>query len=151
YSAYDFWRLRGQPTRPSLAVAAAWCFAGIPAGLILQQVLPGKSMPVFGYGFLVMLGFLVAVITAQGRLGRIGVDPEIAWDAGMWLLVGGVVGGRLFYLLQYYKDVFKNAKNLNDVLFATVNLTAGGLVLIGALLGGGLGFLAFCRLRKLSM
>jgi phosphatidylglycerol:prolipoprotein diacylglycerol transferase len=120
-------------------------------GLILQQIFPGKSMPVFGYGFLVMIGFLVGVITAQRRLARIGIDPEIAWDAGMWLLIGGVFGGRLFYLLQYRQQVFANVKTIQDALFAMVNLTAGGLVLIGALLGGGLGFIAFCRSRKLSM
>jgi len=62
-----------------------------------------------------------------------------------------VIGGRLFYLLQYHKEVYKDAKTITDALFATVNLTAGGLVLIGALAGGGLGFLAFCRARKVSM
>jgi len=150
YTAYDAWRLRGAPEKPSIGKSLAWIFAGIPIGLILSQVFPGKSMPVFGYGFLVMLGFLTAVITAQGRLKRIGVDPELAWDAGMWLLVGGVFGGRLFYLLQYHKQVYGEVKSFPEAVFATINLTAGGLVLIGALLGGGLGFLAFCRARKLS-
>ncbi|HVJ87334.1 MAG TPA: prolipoprotein diacylglyceryl transferase [Caulifigura sp.] len=151
YAAYDFWRLRGAPARPSLGTTAIWILAGIPGGLILQQLLPGKSLPVFGYGFLVMLGFLTAVITAQGRLARIGIDPELAWDAGMWLLIGGVFGGRLFYLVQYRKQVYQGINNLQDAVIATVNLTAGGLVLIGALVGGGLGFLAFCRARKLSI
>jgi phosphatidylglycerol:prolipoprotein diacylglycerol transferase len=151
YTAYDAWRLRGTPENPSLAKSAAWILAGIPIGLLLQQFLPGKSMPVFGYGFLVMLGFLIAVITAQGRLKRLGIDPELAWDAGMWLLVGGVFGGRLFYLLQYHKQVYAKARTFADFAFATVNLTAGGLVLIGALAGGGIGFVLFCRSRKLSM
>ena len=151
YGLFDWWKLRGSPSRPSLPKTVAWCLAGIPVGLILQQVLPGKSMPVFGYGFLVMVGFLVGVITAQRRLARISIDPEIAWDAGMWLLIGGVVGGRLFYLMQYRQQVFANAKTIQDTLVATVNLTAGGLVLIGALLGGGLGFIAFCKSRRLSM
>jgi phosphatidylglycerol:prolipoprotein diacylglycerol transferase len=150
YAAYDSWRLGNSPDKPSLKASLAWFFAGVAKGLVLHHVFPGKSMPVFGYGFLVMLGFLTGVITAQTRLKRIGIDPELAWDAGMWLLVGGVIGGRLFYLLQYHRQVYAKANNLQDFLFATVNLTAGGLVLIGALAGGGLGFLAFCRARKLS-
>jgi len=151
YAAFDWWKLRGASEKPSLLKSAGWCLAGIPLGLLLQQFLPGKSLPVYGYGFLVMLGFLVGVISAQSRLKRIGIDPEITWDAGMWLLVGGVVGGRLFYLMQYHRQVYRDVRTFSEAVFATVNLTAGGLVLIGALVGGGIGFIAFCRARKLSM
>ncbi len=151
YTIYDRWRLRGSPVRPTLGKSVAWCLAGIPLGLVLHSIFPGRSLPVFGYGFLVMLGFLAGVITAQRRLAKLGIDPEIAWDAGMWLLVGGVIGGRLFYLVQYREQVFRDVKTVMEAVVATVNLTAGGLVLIGALFGGGLGFIAFCRARKLSM
>jgi hypothetical protein len=48
YAAYDWWRLGASPDRPSLKATAVWVHAGIPIGLILQQVFPGKSMPVFG-------------------------------------------------------------------------------------------------------
>ncbi|QDT53659.1 Prolipoprotein diacylglyceryl transferase [Caulifigura coniformis] len=150
YSAFDFWRLRGAAERPSLVKAVVWCLAGIPLGLLLKEVLHGKSLPVFGYGFLVMLGFLTAVITAQPRFQKVGLDPEMTWDAGMWLLIGGVVGGRLFYLVQYRDQVYQGVSSISDAVFATINLTAGGLVLIGALVGGGAGFVAFCRARKLS-
>ncbi len=125
--------------------------AGLVLSGLLKRGLAGKSIPVFGYGFFVMIGFLVGVITAERRLKKLNIDPNAAWDAGMWLLIGGVTGGRLFYLAQYHRQVYQNVKSLPEALFATINLTAGGLVLIGALCGGGLAFILFCRSRKLSM
>jgi phosphatidylglycerol---prolipoprotein diacylglyceryl transferase len=151
YAGFDWWTARAGSQRPPLWRSLTWILAGIPLGLILSQVIRAGSIPVYGYGFLVMLGFLSAVITAQFRLRHLGIPADTAWDAGMWLLVGGVVGGRLFYLLQYHEQVYRGASSLAEIIKATVNLSAGGLVLIGALVGGGVGFLAFCRARQLDM
>jgi phosphatidylglycerol---prolipoprotein diacylglyceryl transferase len=151
---YDLWVERKSLTRGRVWKALAIWLAGLPLGLVAPSVIAPffnrGSFPLFGYGFMVMLGFLTAVLAAKPRAKKIGQDPDIVWDAGVWLLVGGVIGGRLFFILQYHREVYFNATTLGDFLFATVNLSAGGLVLIGALLGGGLGFWAYARRRKIE-
>lgn len=151
YTAYELWRQRAHLTRETLFWQFIPWLGGIPAGVVIGKVLPHASFPIFGYGFLVMTGFLVAVLAARGRAEKIGLDPDRVWDAGIWLLISGVAGGRLFYLLQYHEQVFRDAKTLPQIVFAAVNLPDGGLVLIGALVGGAIGLFGFCRKNRLSM
>lgn len=150
YLAYDLWMDRRNLTRKRLGTALATWLGGIPLGIFASKFLALTSFPLFGYGTMVMIGFLMAVVAAKSRAKKVGLDPEMVWDAGVWLLIGGVIGGRLFFILQYHREVYQNAKTFGDMVFATVNLSAGGLVLIGALLGGGLGFWAFARRRKID-
>jgi phosphatidylglycerol---prolipoprotein diacylglyceryl transferase len=163
YLAYDLWIDRQNLTRNRVWTAVAIWLAGIPLGMLGSALIvpfinrirgnpapPFDSFPLFGYGTMVMLGFLMAVLAAKSRAKRAGLDPELVWDAGVWLLLGGVLGGRLFFILQYHREVYRGTKTLGDVVFATINLSAGGLVLIGALLGGGLGFWAYARRRKIE-
>ena len=60
-----------------------------------------------------------------------------------WVLVCGIAGARLWYLSQYHEEVFANKQGL-ELLFAAVNLSKGGIVLYGSLLGGTAAFFWFC-------
>src|SRR5580765_1256443 len=42
-----------------------------------------KAIPVYGYGTMLFVGFLVSAMLAARRLRQEGVDGEIAWDAAM--------------------------------------------------------------------
>lgn len=112
-------------------------------------ILP-ESLPVFGYGAMVLLGFTTAMWFSYYRAKATGHDPEVVFDAAMWILGIGIVGGRLAYLVQYGEHVFARADSLPEFLFAAVNLSEGGLVQIGGLVGGTLGFLLFCYLKNVN-
>ncbi|MDD5458499.1 MAG: prolipoprotein diacylglyceryl transferase [Phycisphaerae bacterium] len=58
------------------------------------------------YGLMLVIGFLVA-LTIIRRLGKnIKVDPNIVTNAGIYALIAGVIGARLFYVIHYF-DSFK--------------------------------------------
>src|SRR5262245_3520963 len=65
-----------------------------------------KELPIYGYGTMLFLGFVASAWLAAWRIRREGADGEIAWDATMWLFVSGIVGGRLFYVVQYWPKFF---------------------------------------------
>ena len=121
----------------------------VPGGPLVPAA-PVTSLPIFGYGFMVLLGFLTATWFGQRRARQEGLDPNIVFDATFWTLIGGVLGGRLFYILQHGDVVFRNAQGLGGHLIAAVNLSNGGLVLIGAMFGGAAAFFAACRMRKVA-
>lgn len=120
--------------------------APTPGPTVLKST-PITSLPIFGYGFFVLLGFLTAWWVGERRALRAGYDLSKVFDLMFWTLLCGVVGGRTFYLLQYSEQVFAHAEGAAGVLFAAVNLSNGGLVLIGAMLGGAVGFFTYCRLH----
>ncbi len=126
------------------------------AGLFLVSVagpmgfLP-KSIPLFGYGAMVLIGFVTGLAYATRRAKQVGYNPEHVMDVAFWLLIFGIVGGRTAYLVQYGGHIFQRAKNLPEALYGIINLAEGGLVLIGALAGGTLGFAIFCWLKRLNV
>ncbi|MFG0331974.1 MAG: prolipoprotein diacylglyceryl transferase [Maioricimonas sp. JB049] len=122
---------------------------GLVVTSLAGQFVNASSFPIFGYGFMLLIGFLCAVWFAYRRAEANGMDRETILDAGFWILVCGVVGGRLFYLLQYGQHILAG-KSGGDLLRAVIDLRQGGLVLVGGMVGGSIGYFTFCYLRKQS-
>lgn len=85
-------------------------------------------LSITGYGLMMMVAFLMAGWSMQLELRRRGLDEEYAADIVMAAVIGGLVGGRLWYV-----GVTGNW----DALFAR-----GGLVWYGGFVGGMLAVLA---------
>ncbi len=130
---------------PSVLV---WCVCG---GMILTlpQFAAVNSIPVFGYGFMLFAGFLAAGWVGTRRAQREGLSTDLIWDVGMWIFFSGILGARLFYVIQYSDRVFGGKQGL-ELLWAAVNLPDGGLVLYGGVLLASLAYFVFCRLRRIS-
>ncbi len=116
----------------------------------LGPTLPFVSFPIFGYGVLVLTGFLFAIAFASYRCKQVGYDSEIIMDLAFWILVTGIVGGRIAFLIQYHQELVAHNKTLPQLLFAVINLSQGGLVLIGAMFGAAIGCFTFCYLRNIN-
>jgi phosphatidylglycerol:prolipoprotein diacylglycerol transferase len=105
------------------------------------------------YGMIIMIGTLAAAWIATREARRRGANPEIVWDAFFWVLIGGIIGARLWHvLLPSESDA---AKGLTTAFYLTHPLDAiaiwkGGVGIPGAVIGGGLALFFFCRRSKLS-
>jgi phosphatidylglycerol:prolipoprotein diacylglycerol transferase len=115
---------------------------------------PGRSIPIYGYGFMMVLGFFAAGWTGT-RLGRwVGIDPNTVLDLAVWVFFSGVVGARLFYCIQYAGKIFFDdsgtRKSLSAIARSIVNLPDGGLVLYGGIIMAVVVFLAYCRAKGLK-
>ncbi len=142
-----------QKTRSSNGVAmslAMW--AVIPAALLLIHAtnipLARSGIPVFGYGFMMVVGFLTATLLAAHHTKHIGMDPNVIWDLMMWLLIPGLIGARTFYVFQYSDRVFDGVPGQSP-LVSILSLWDGGLVFYGSVIGGALGGWIFCWHRRI--
>src|SRR3954469_375178 len=80
------------------------------------------------FGLMFALAFLGAGALLWKRFGEIGKPVDWAYEMGFAALVGGIVGSRLYFIIQNYSDV------KSDLLG---NLFSGsGLVWYGGLIGG---------------
>lgn len=95
------------------------------------------------YGLMVALGFLVALWTASRRAARMGVPPEEVSDLAFWVIVGGIAGARLFYVVQY-ADAFRGAP------LDALKVWQGGLVFYGGFVGAVAAGLFYARWRNLD-
>ncbi|MBI1347147.1 prolipoprotein diacylglyceryl transferase [bacterium] len=128
-----------------------WLFALI---LVVQARVIGPRMapeglPIFGYGVMLLIGLTTAVFAADWRARSEGLPPETIWDLAIWLFIPGIIGARIFYLVQYRDRVFTGVENLPQFVWATVNLSEGGIVLYGGLLAGAAAYFTFCAVKKL--
>ncbi|MHC4183630.1 MAG: prolipoprotein diacylglyceryl transferase [Planctomycetota bacterium] len=104
----------------------------------------GKSIPVYAYGFMMMLGFLVALYIARMRAKSEGISPERITDLGIYTILAGIGGGRLFYVIQNF-GVYKD--NLIDIL----KIYQGGLVFYGGLIAAIIAIMFILRIKKLPV
>lgn len=104
----------------------------------------GKSIPVYAYGLMLMVGFLAALYVARMRAKSEGISPEHITDLGIYTIFAGIAGGRLFYVIQNF-DVYKG--NLIDVL----KIYQGGLVFYGGLIAAIIALISILRIKKLPI
>ncbi len=66
------------------------------------------------YGFLIAVGFLLGMYLASREAKRIGLDQQVVLDLAFYIILGAIVGSRLFYVVthpEYFRssplDAFK--------------------------------------------
>ncbi|RCS45027.1 hypothetical protein DTL21_17070 [Bremerella cremea] len=129
-----------------LVVAAAIVFV-----LPMLRVPEGGQMgfPVRGYGVLLVLAIISAVGLAAYRAQKMGLNPEVIYSLAMVMIVSGVVGARLFFVIQYW-HTFYVPGDWRATLGRVMQVTEGGIVVYGSLIGGAVAFLIFCHRKHLN-
>lgn len=99
------------------------------------------------YGVLVMLGVIVGGTVANKEVTRRGGDGEVIWDAMIWLLPIGIIGARLWYVVNatiggnpYYMD--------NPIQI--INIPQGGLHFFGGLVFGAIALYFYLKQKNMD-
>jgi phosphatidylglycerol---prolipoprotein diacylglyceryl transferase len=101
-------------------------------------------LPIHSWGVLLMIGFLLATWRAAKNAPRYKIQPEDLWDGALFGLLGGIIGGRLAYVLINYKEFLPHPA-------AIFQIWQGGMTSFGGLIGGiGVGLLV-ARYRKMNV
>lgn len=104
------------------------------------------SLAIHWYGILVALGFLAGLWTAGARAKLAGIATEQIYDLGPWLIVGGIVGARILYVISYWQEYFA-AHPFPEIFM----IQHGGLVFYGGLIGATASAMFFLRWKKLPI
>jgi len=105
------------------------------------------SLRIYGYGLMMVLGFLIAISVARWRARRMGESPDVMTQVGILSLIGGVLGARLAYVMQHWDTQFANARSLGNIL----NITSGGLIYYGGLVLASMVVLVFLLSKRLPV
>lgn len=96
------------------------------------------------WGLFVALGFLLGGIMAGWLAKRQGQDPKVVYDLLPWLILSGLVGGRLGHVLLYDFSYYRAH------LLEALAIWHGGLSIFGGLIAGTLATVIFFRLRRVN-
>ena len=105
------------------------------------------TIRIYGYGAMLVLGFLFAVYWAQRRTRRAGENPEWMAACGVLALVGGVIGARAAYVMENWESFAPTGAPLWSIL----DVTSGGLIYYGGVALATVIVLAYIRLKRLPL
>lgn len=92
------------------------------------------SLPIYGYGLMVVLGFLCASFVARRLANRSGFDGQAFVDAALLALIAGIVGARLSHVLENPSHFFRSDFTAAQTLKEIANIPSGGLTYYGGFL-----------------
>jgi phosphatidylglycerol:prolipoprotein diacylglycerol transferase len=97
------------------------------------------------YGVLVAVGFLAGIMLAAWRAKQEGFRPEQASDLGVWLIVAGMLGGKLFHLAFYWRDF------IADWRVNGLSSLREGFVFHGGFIGACVATILYAQLNRLPL
>ena len=103
------------------------------------------------YALIILAGALLGAWLASVEAKRRGKDGNLVWDILPWLLVGGIIGARLWHV--FTPSASNVAMGLTTKYYLTHPLQIlmiwnGGLGIPGAVIGGALALWIYCRATK---
>ncbi len=118
----------------------------------------GKQIEVRWYGILITVGIMLAIIYAARRARDEGIILDDLLDMGIFAIISGVVGARIYYVLTYgisnfvvREGVGEAAKvNVWKTFVSLIGIWNGGIAIYGAIIGGALAVWLVCRKKKIK-
>lgn len=97
------------------------------------------------YGVLVALGFIAGLWTASRRAPREGRQPEHISNLGVWLILAGMAGGKLFHIMFFYDEFIAGWRQEG---FRSLR---EGFVFYGGFIGACLATIMYTRRKRLPL
>ncbi|MBC8505391.1 MAG: prolipoprotein diacylglyceryl transferase [Anaerolineales bacterium] len=105
------------------------------------------------YGLILMSGAVAGAWLAHYRARKKGLDTEFVWDSLTWVLIGGIIGARLWHVFTPPPSMVAQGITVKYYLTHPLDALAiwrGGLGIPGAVIGGALALYLLCRKRGKS-
>lgn len=107
---------------------------------------PWGAVPVYTYGVLVAAGVLMGLWYARHYAAHAGMDPERVWNLGIYIVLAGLAGAKLWYVLSN-GSYFLRHKN---EIFALATLQSGG-TFYGGFIGALLVVLIYAHFQRIPL
>ncbi len=110
-----------------------------------------QGLAIRGYGVMLMLAVMAGMALALIRCPRLSISREHLFQLAIWMIGSGLVGARLFFVIQNRANFFPEGATFAQVMGAIFNMAEGGLVVFGSLIGALLGGAFVIWRRKLPL
>jgi phosphatidylglycerol:prolipoprotein diacylglycerol transferase len=105
------------------------------------------------YGIILMVGAVAAAFLAEREARRRGERSELVWDGLIWVILGGIIGARIWHILtppQVMVELGYTTKFYLTHPLDALAIWRGGLGIPGAVVGGLTAMYFYARRNKLN-
>ncbi len=90
----------------------------------------------------VILAVAAAVLITAHRGKKKGIQAEDIYSLAIWVVLGGIIGARLFHVIDYFGYYMSNPSQI---------LGFQGLAIWGALAGGGIAAITYAKIKRIPV
>ena len=94
-----------------------------------------RGLAIRGYGVMMMLAVLAGIGIVVYRCQKIGYPTEHIFRLAIWMVVCGLLGARLFFVIQNHDQFFRRGASAIETLQGVFDMVGGGLVVYGSMIG----------------
>lgn len=105
---------------------------------MLPELFNIDGFPIRSFGVMLLIGFAVGTWLAVRRSEKYGIDKEALTSLAVWAVIMGVLGSRVFWVLQEWGHYSKNPAEI-------FRITEGGMTSYGGIAFGLLTVLLWCK------
>ena len=116
----------------------------------IHFILFGAERTLRFYGIILMLGAVAGAWLATREAKRRGHESEIVWDLLIYLLIGGIIGARIWHILTPPPSSGVTAAWYLSHPLDALAVWKGGLGIPGAVIGGAIVLYFYARKYKIS-
>ncbi len=105
------------------------------------------------YAIIIIAGAILGSWLASKLVKRAGRDPEVILDILPWLLIGGIIGARLWHVFTPSASNQAMGITTGNYLrnpIEILKIWKGGLGIPGGVIGGALTLIIYCKAKKIS-
>ena len=95
------------------------------------------------YGFMMVIAYFTAIYFASREARRRDLDPAYIQSLSVWIVIGLVLGARIWYVAEYWHYFSENVIEI-------FKLWKGGMVFYGGFIGGFIGGVLYLRIARLN-
>tara|TARA_Y100000589_G_scaffold331751_1_gene386824 strand:+ start:1124 stop:2002 length:879 start_codon:yes stop_codon:yes gene_type:complete len=110
------------------------------------------------YGFLIAFALLIGISISKKFAKSRGIDPQLVSEVLPSLIFFSIIGARIYYVIFEYRQFIGNnfftLINIFNNYFRIPSILAiweGGIAIHGALIGGFLAIIFFCKKKKIPL
>lgn len=96
------------------------------------------------YSLLIATGLILATFLSQYLAEKRNTDPELVAELIIWLVLGAIPCARIYYVLFNWHTYQGN-------FYSMIAIWEGGIAIHGAIIGGFLGAILFCKYHQQSL
>lgn len=109
-----------------------------------------RDLPLHSFGILMGAGFIAGIAFGMREARRWGIDSEAIFNLSFWVMLGGIAGSRILYVIVDILQQGSDSAYLSNPL-SIIQIWEGGLVWYGGFFGAFVCFLIYAYREKLPI